>query len=156
MLRVLLKKEQPALSAHKSMQGRREGGWVDAVKWCFRGFNRLVGEIGVRGPLRRRESQGCDGALTNSGSLKLDAPPWIFRGAVSEWPSPSASPQRRSPPRVFNPDTTLTQPFSSISRQAEVVSVLSSLSMSRTVHVMAVSYTNSLVRCHAPRLHFAR
>ena len=76
---------------------------MDAVKWYFRGFNRLVGEIGVRGPLWRRESQGCDGALTNSGSLKLHAPPWTLRGLSLNGPVPSASPQRRSPPRVFQP-----------------------------------------------------
>ena len=76
---------------------------MDAVKWYFRGFNRLVGEIGVRGPPRRRESQGCDRALTNSGSLKLHAPPWTLRGLSLNGPVPSASPQRRSPPRVFQP-----------------------------------------------------
>lgn len=106
-----------------------KGGWVDAVKSCFRGFNRLVGEIGVRGPLQRLESQGCDEALTNSGSLKPDTPPWTFSWAVSEWPSPSGFATTDDRLLAFpSLDTTLQLDISS---KLRFVSVLCSLSRSR-------------------------
>jgi hypothetical protein len=51
ILRVLLKKEQLASSAHKSMQGRREGGWMDAVDVVLPRLQRFGGgrlEFGAR------------------------------------------------------------------------------------------------------------
>jgi hypothetical protein len=115
------------------MQGRREGGWMDAVDVVLPRLQRFGGgEIGVRGPHRRRESQGCDGALTNSGPLKLDAPPWGFSRAVSEWPVHRLRHNDGSPPRVFNPDTTrqldissscgCQRPLQSLSRSRRYVS----------------------------------